>query len=100
MTGGERRFEEPIGLALIRGHAARDKEGLRQRAGEFFKPFPGGMVDNRIAVDIEAVEEEGLQRNVLTQSGDIEFAAEAPHRDLKRPRPAVLLKGNRFAIED
>src|SRR5207237_627392 len=52
------------------------------------------------AADIETVEEERVQWNILTQSGDVELAAEAPHRDLKRSRPTVLLKRNRFPIED
>src|SRR5437588_499683 len=34
MTGGERRFEEPISLGGIPGDAARDQKRLRQRPGD------------------------------------------------------------------
>jgi hypothetical protein len=57
------------------------------------------LVDQGIAVQIETIKENRNDGERCPHSLDIEFAAEPPHRDLKRVRCPVRPQGNRFAIE-
>ena len=57
-------------------------------------------IDQRLAVAQQAIEEEHRKRQLAAQRLDVELAAEAPHGDLERVRPAVGAQRNRLAVEN
>ena len=78
------------GMRRVFRHASRER-------GE---ALAGGPIDERYAVERQDVEEERLQRQALPHRGDVELAAEPPHGDLERLRPAVGAQRDRFAVQD
>ena len=58
------------------------------------------LVGERLAVQIQRVEEHRRDGQLLTQPIDVELAAEAPHGHLKRVRGAVGPERDRFAVQD
>ena len=58
------------------------------------------LVDQRIAVKIQAVEEKRRDGQRLAQAIDIQLAPEPPHRRLERVRRAVGLERDRLAVEN
>jgi hypothetical protein len=77
-----------------------DEQAARRLARKHVDAAGEGFVDQRLPVEEEAVEEEWVHWQCLSQRVDVELAAEPAHRDLKRMRRAVAAKRNRFAIED
>ena len=66
-------------------------------------PVTSGVVreciHERLAIEKQRIEEHRRDRQILLQALDVELAAEAPHRDLKRVWAAVRPQRDRFAVE-
>ena len=56
-------------------------------------PLAGRAIHHRLPVGEQAIEEEQRQRQLGAQRRDVELAAEAPHGDLERMRPALGADG-------
>ena len=70
------------------------------RALERGEALAGRAVGQALALQPQAVEEEGAQRQLGARALDVQLAAEAAHRDLERLRPAGGGEGEHLAVED
>ena len=69
-------------------------------ASQSGKPFALRLRGKRLALGVQAIEEERRQRHVRSKAIDIEPASESAHRLLKRQRRSVALKRQHLAVED
>ena len=59
-----------------------------------------GVVDERLAVDEQTVEERRRQGKLAPKLVDLELPSEAPHRDLERLRRTIGPEGYHLAVEN
>jgi hypothetical protein len=71
------------------GDRSRDQAIARQGARERSPALFGRTIDQILAVDVQAVEEEGREGQGFAQARDVEPPTEAPHRGLEGQRTAV-----------
>ena len=100
VTLGQRGGEEPLGFLRVGGHEPGHAHRLREHRLERREPLSGGAVEQVVAVEVEAVEEDRRERDRPSQLVDVELAAEAAHRHLERPWPAAVVERDRLAVED
>src|SRR5262249_11134021 len=80
----ERRLQEGLGFGFFSDDAARHQQALGHHACESRDALGPRSVENGDPVDIEAVEEERVDRNTFPEALDFELSAKAAHRHLKR----------------
>ena len=100
MPGGEGAIEKRRRFAGVRRHDARHEEALGNVPRQEIEAAAERLVDERIAVEVQAIEEERLHRQRPAKRVDVELAAEPAHGDLERMRRAVTAEGDRLAVED
>jgi hypothetical protein len=93
-------FEEGFRFDPIGRRDARDDDPFRELPRQHPEALVAGAVDERLAVDVETVEEERRQRQVAAHLLDVQLATEAPHRDLERMRLAAGSKRQRLPVQD
>src|SRR5262249_48754124 len=71
VTGRQSCVQEGLRLELFRDDASRDQQPLGNRAGERCATLRAWPVENGAAIDIEAVEEERVERDALAQTLDL-----------------------------
>src|SRR5262245_63394334 len=85
-------------LARRSNHARHDREmrDLAERA----EPLRLRMVDERCAVEVQAIEEKWRQRTRRSQAVHFEPPTEPLHRPLKRVWRAIGAQRDHFTVED
>ena len=96
----ERVLEKPLRLGRILGHGARHAKRSGKPTLERLEPVTRGPVDQILAVQMQAVEEERGQRHRLAQLRDVHPAPEPAHRLLEGTRPLVRPQGDRLSVQD
>ena len=71
----------------------------RSQSAKNLQPAGERLVDERAAVGVQAIEEEGRDRNGVTQPVGVPPAAEALHRDLKWMRLSVGAQRDDFTVQ-
>ena len=78
--------EKPLRRVARSSHGSRNHDPTGEDLGQRLKPPLLRLVEQRVPVQIEDVEEEWGERQLLPESVDVELAAETPHRGLERMR--------------
>jgi len=100
VPAGECLIEESLGLLGRGRHRTRYQQPARRYLAERRKAALLRLVEQRLTVDIQEVEEEGSERQVAPQTLDVQPAAEPAHRRLKRKRRTVRSERDRLAVQD
>src|SRR5262249_13030613 len=100
VAAGEGPFDEGVRRLRIRGDETGDDRGAGQERSERGKALVLRAIDERMAVEVEAVEEIGAERQAFSHRRHVELAAEAAHGDLERVRYPIATEGNGLAVED
>jgi hypothetical protein len=82
------------------GDRARDDQFRRKRRTQRSRTLVRGTEGQVFAVEPEAIEEEGPERQCRVRRFDVELAAEPAHRHLERLRAAVRPERERLAVEN
>ena len=99
MTGGQRLRREGGRRRSARRNQPRDDVGGNDEGPEHVDPPCQRLVDQRLAVEIERIKEERRERQLAGEPIDVEFPAEAAHRDLKRLGKPVAAHRDHLAVE-
>src|SRR5207245_2222241 len=100
VTGGESLPRERGRIVRIRSDKARNDVGGGQVTSENRRPERERFVDQRIAIEIQGIEEEGCERQLLAETRDVEFPPEPPHGDLEGMRAAAGPNRDDFTVEN
>src|SRR5262245_19636519 len=96
----ERALQKPTGVVAVRRAQPWDAERAGHHPAQRFPTFRGGDGQEARAVEPKQIERESGERQLGPERVDLEPAAEAAHRRLKRQRTAVGAQRDRFAVED
>jgi hypothetical protein len=99
VTRGDCPIDKRRRLLRLRRFKARDEESRRHQLAEDGDRRGVRLVDERVAVEIQRVEEKRGDRQLVTQPIDVELS---PNRRIVtwKMRRLVRPKGDRFAVED
>src|SRR5688500_14516672 len=89
---------EPLGVRRFGSNEGRRDQARREDLAQDIVPLAGAAIDQRLSAQPEAIEEEHRKRQLAAHGVDVELAAEAPHRDLERVRPAVSTQCDRLSV--
>jgi hypothetical protein len=97
---GERAVKEPLRLRGGVGLDPRHPQARGHPLGERREAFAGRPVEQVVAVEMEAVEDEERERNGPTELFDAEPATEPAHRHLEWARAVVPVERDHLAVQD
>ncbi len=95
-----RREEERLCRRRISRHHAGHYEAFRRQLSERGEATGLRLVDHRLAVGVEQVEQHRRERQLLSEALHLQLAPETAHRDLKRIRRAVRPQRDHLAVQD
>ncbi len=100
MPAGERVLEETLGVGGVGRLDAGDAQFIGHDTGELRDTIGARAVEQVVAVQMEAVEEEGREWEALGLDVGLGTAPEAAHRHLERVGSAVGSQRDHLAVED